>query len=379
MPQSSADSFNQALFALQWIQAIVFFTSMEPHTSLQIHKRLLRGILSSSPFSSSPSSPSSVDTIIVSKLYSNIGFIHGFLGEYYEAGNAFEESVKYDGSSILAWFGLGSACSQLRKYTRAGQAFLKCRDLLDELHLGGVDPGIWVDYYEMKFSPAIMEDIMTLQPKQWFLNRVRIEWNIRMTFFDKVEKAEGTALAGVWGSNGVPAGTVFGPPMDFIPDKWKARSPANSPKLHDTKPLPPIPAPIEEITFGTVPCHQVAITNVTSPPRSSLPVPSPIPVPTAPWGEPGQWQPFKRCSGERFFVPDFKSLKNPNDPETPPKTPSPVAHVFPPRRSSLPSTNRRTAVGEGFNDHQTAVDTAVDPSMDEGFLLPATRFEGFKR
>ncbi|MCJ1241674.1 hypothetical protein MMC14_009680 [Varicellaria rhodocarpa] len=412
-------SVSPSHFAINWLQAIVFFISLEPHQGLAIYKRLLRELLAIAKDSASLI----VDPKIISNLYINVGLIHGFLGEHYEARNSFEEATSHDETSILAWFALGCARSQLSQFTRAGQAFFESRRQLNLLNLEGSDPGIYVDFYEMMWTPPSVEMIQGLKPRTWFLNRTRIEWNIRMAFINKLQKAENTVVAGngMWGSNGIPAGTIIAPPLDSVPGGEVMKpSPANAVYLTDSKPLPPLPpflpprplkpvmmpAPIDiepvKMRLGNVRCHKVSITTPPSlplsPPPASILSPPLTPISPSRWG-PSQWQPWKSSgNGELFFVPDFNTIRGPNDPDTPilPVFPrggsdphTPLASVFPARRSSLEHHNhRQSSVYDGFILPATRYEPPVtrtetplrtnnnrQSSVYDGYILPATRYE----
>ncbi|KAH0551067.1 hypothetical protein GP486_007584 [Trichoglossum hirsutum] len=156
-----------------FLHAASLFHAYEYHQALKAYRRILR---------------QEQDFVSESILWFNIGVLRDHLGEHALAGDAYERSVRLDGSFSLGWFSLGNTISLLGDFRRALKAFKIC----ERTFLLGDS----IDYSQ--------------QGLPWTLEKTRVIFNIRQTALRKLHKQHGGPLDQAWSLNRLPAGIIFG-------------------------------------------------------------------------------------------------------------------------------------------------------------------------
>ncbi|KAI4210755.1 MAG: hypothetical protein LQ351_006431 [Letrouitia transgressa] len=243
----------------QWLEALAHFNAIRLQSSLSIFKRLVRSLI----FSILPDIIRTNIKKILSKLWTNIALIHGFLGSYRLSAEAFEEAAYYCKDNALAWYGLGIARFLLRKFDKAIQAWDRCIARFSPLDEDGKatqdteisraqvfggsqniysrdntpnDEIVYKVYCPAKRCTEIealsdakskphchgrlnytalgdVQMVQGLEDGAWHLEKIRVEWNVRVAIIEQNWDDKGAPRPGngTWGLNGICAGVIFGP------------------------------------------------------------------------------------------------------------------------------------------------------------------------
>ena len=160
-----------ALFA----HAVLLFHEYCWHQSIKLHRSILRRDISG--------------LLPASQLWFNIGIIRGHLGEYALAVEALDKAVEDEPELAVAWFTMGISLFHLGDFRRAERRFKKCLACL-ETDIPAVD-------YKTQGLPFLLE-------------RIRIEFNIRLCLLWKLHKQVKAERPPPWSLNRLPAGLLFG-------------------------------------------------------------------------------------------------------------------------------------------------------------------------
>ncbi|KAL9603295.1 MAG: hypothetical protein Q9219_001318 [cf. Caloplaca sp. 3 TL-2023] len=241
--------FSYLFIHAQWTTGLMEYSDFRLHKALSTFKRLLVHLRSVNDKFSNPTAGSEPDgkttayQILppqdIALLYINIALIHGYLGSYYLCAAAFEEALRLDDSSAVAWFGLGIARFYLKELRASKRAFGKCQICFVAQNASGrifqkdsLTYEIWIGRPLLEHASAFKEDHddpgsapSPWQPLQgifshtsshgkWELDRQRVEWNWRIAVFERNHTKKGVErpAGGKWGLNGIPAGVIFGLP-----------------------------------------------------------------------------------------------------------------------------------------------------------------------
>lgn len=242
------DSITLTSVRNQWIEGLTLYTGFRQHSALATFKRLLRSLRSSLDERPSRTADDDADNnkaayrVLlpeeVALLYINIALIHGYLGSYYLCATAFEEALLLDKTSGIAWFGLGIAKCYLRELGASKRAFARCLTCFtaedehgEKYQKKELTYTVWAGQPKAEKWDGAVEDSMESEDPfdtsadyktvlvnmfpdgQWKLEWPRVEWNWRIATFERnfVRKEAKRPGDGLWGSNGIPAGVIFGP------------------------------------------------------------------------------------------------------------------------------------------------------------------------
>ncbi|KAI9703733.1 MAG: hypothetical protein M1836_007503 [Candelina mexicana] len=160
-----------------WSHAVLLFHSYEWEQAVTAHRRLIKRC---------------ENIIPLARLWFNVGVIRSHLGEYFLASEAFIKAVKVRKDLAIGWFCLGMAVFQLGDFRKAKRPFQRCLSLFGEATTS-------IDYRRMGLD--------------FVLEKTRVEWNARQTFFEKNHKQMKAPmpLDTHLSLNRLPAGKVFQP------------------------------------------------------------------------------------------------------------------------------------------------------------------------
>ncbi|KAI9761773.1 MAG: hypothetical protein M1835_008117 [Candelina submexicana] len=160
-----------------WSHAVLLFHAYEWEQAVTAHRRLIKRCES---------------TIPLARLWFNVGVIRSHLGEYFLASEAFIKAVKIRKDLAIGWFCLGMAVFQLGDFRKAKRPFQRCLSLFGEATTS-------IDYRPMGLD--------------FILEKTKVEWNARQTFFEKNHKQMKAPLPldTHLSLNRLPAGKVFQP------------------------------------------------------------------------------------------------------------------------------------------------------------------------
>ncbi|KAI9720893.1 MAG: hypothetical protein M1812_002732 [Candelaria pacifica] len=160
-----------------WSHAVLLFHSYEWEQAVTAHRRLIKRC---------------ENTVPLARLWFNVGVIRSHLGEYFLASEAFTKAVKIRKTLAIGWYCLGMAIFQLGDFRKAKRPFQRCLSLFDE----GVTT---IDYRSLGLD--------------FILEKTRVEWNERQTFFEKAHKQMRAPmpLDTHLSLNRLPAGKIFAP------------------------------------------------------------------------------------------------------------------------------------------------------------------------
>lgn len=250
-PLPSANPANEVQLTIksiraQWTLGLRQHNDFQLHAALQTFRRLLKALkiaTGGSPSSTKEESnfpPSFHYRILlpreVALLFINIGLIQAYLGQYYLAGQAFQEALVLDPDSAVAWFGLGIAKFYSSELSASQRAFKKCQRCFLTWHADGyvyqqdeLIYNVWPgqpdppnrtttsaaethDSGSSDISLDLFKGIMSsrLPNNQWKLELLRTEWNYRAarerstSLKARIEHPQERSLTGI------PAGVIFG-------------------------------------------------------------------------------------------------------------------------------------------------------------------------
>ncbi len=250
-PPPSANPANEVQLTItsiraQWTLGLTQHNDFQLHAALQTFRRLLKALKiatggSPSPIKEASNFPPLFHYRIlfpreVALLFINIGLIQAYLGQYYLAGEAFQEALVLDPDSAVAWFGLGIAKFYSSELSASQRAFKKCKRCFLTWHADGyvyqqdeliynVWPGQPDPPDQTTTSAAESHDpgssaigldlfkgIMSsrLPNNQWKLELLRTEWNYRAARERSTSLKARTENPQQRSLTGIPAGVIFG-------------------------------------------------------------------------------------------------------------------------------------------------------------------------
>ena len=250
-PLPSANPANEVQLTVtsiraQWNLGLSQHNDFQLHAALQSFRRLLKALKiatggSPSPVKEASNFPPSLHYRILSPrevalLFINIGLIQAYLGQYYLAGEAFQEALVLDPDSAVAWFGLGIAKFYSSELSASQRAFKKCQRCFLTWHADGyvyqqdeliynVWPGQPDPPNQTMTSAAenhdsgssaigldLFKGIMSsrLPNNQWKLELLRTEWNYRAARERSTSLKARTENHQQRSLTGIPAGVIFG-------------------------------------------------------------------------------------------------------------------------------------------------------------------------
>ncbi|KAL8994290.1 MAG: hypothetical protein Q9169_005686 [Polycauliona sp. 2 TL-2023] len=232
----------------QWTLGLTQHNDFELHAALRTFKRLVRALRVPTEGNSSPiikdidlPPPAPYQILLpteVALLFINIGLIQAYLGQYYPAGEAFEEALLLDQTSGVAWFGLGIAKFHSQELSASKRAFKRCKKCFTTTTTQTIDgdnisqeekelvyniwpgplnppaPSAATNTHDAENSEINLDQfkgIMNhrLPNNQWKLECERAEWNYRIAKEKHNFLRYGKQEPGIWTMTGIPAGVIF--------------------------------------------------------------------------------------------------------------------------------------------------------------------------
>ena len=231
---SGSSAFNTTKIFEQWSNAVDLYFKLNLKGATKKHRHLLRELRLLVP----PEQPETSLTPKIQKLIAfvwfNIGQIKTLEGQDSVACEAYNLSVKLDGTFALAWYGLGSALFKLDSFKKSEKAFATCLKLFDAMEtkstdidlrvtLGNgakADPDMEGGGATVNTSEESLATTETLEKKspigrikKYVLDHSSIELNMQLAELHKAWKAAKVPFSpgGKGKLNALPSNVVYSP------------------------------------------------------------------------------------------------------------------------------------------------------------------------
>lgn len=141
-------------------------------------------------------------------LHLSLALTHAFLGEHYLSTLAFANALRYDSSSVIAWYGLGLAHAKMGDWKLAKYSFTKM--------LRCSDPLVWQAIRYEVFRSAKIETDGAVEKGEWVLTRstVKRHWHAASSASRDLDLERCNPVSGGSELHGVGDGILFGPGWD---------------------------------------------------------------------------------------------------------------------------------------------------------------------
>jgi hypothetical protein len=191
-PLSSPPPFYTSLRELSddWAYAVELWHVDDVGSSIREHRRMLRRLVPTLPTPIQPlqevpgRSTNARMSIIVEHLWYNVGFLLSHIGDDEDATEAFLESVKRDDKFIISWYGLAMAYCRLRNFRKSSRAFRSIIAVLDGQKVNWIKTNLTIDVageFRDPLGPATVDRSSSpvlselKRKKSWLIERRAIE------------------------------------------------------------------------------------------------------------------------------------------------------------------------------------------------------------